>query len=185
MPALLVALVLVATAGCSSHPQFFRADRSKLEDPAALAVMPLLNLSRYDQAEVLVMNTLIIELLDSELFEVLDPGLVETVILEKRLRFTDRLPLDTMTELGERLSVHYLLLGSVNEFDFISDRNDKLPSVSISLRIVECNSGRIIWAATHSRRGDDEETVFGLGRVETLEQLAAVTVKEMTRTLRP
>jgi TolB-like protein len=194
---LLMGLVLLVSLGCSGGPRYFRAGPSQFESHATIAVLPLLNLSRYEQAEEIVMQAVIVELLDASFpcafhggkrhrhFEVLDPGLVETVILEKRLRFTDRLSLEQLRETGERLSVRYVLVGTVNEFDFVTDRNEKLPSVSISLRIITCANGRIVWAATHSKRGDDAETVFGLGRVGTLEQLAAKTVREMTETLRP
>jgi hypothetical protein len=53
------------------------------------------------------------------------------------------------------------------------------------MRIVACDSGQIIWASTHSRRGDDAESFFGIGRIENLQQLAAVTVEEMINTLAP
>lgn len=175
-------LAAFVTFGCGNHPEYFRLNPEK--NTARLAVMPLLNMSQYDRAEVVVTNALIVELLESELFEVVDPGLVETVVLEQRLRFTDRLPLGTLRKLAEQLNVEYLLLGSVNEFDFMSDQYGRLPCVSVSLRIVECNTGTIIWMATHSKRGDDAETVFGIGRVETLEQLTTITVREMARTLK-
>jgi TolB-like protein len=196
LPFVMIVLALQAAMGCSGGARYFRTSPGQLKAPATIAVMPLLNMSRYEQAETIVMHTVVVELLnikdgraakiwkiDRPLFEVVDPGLVETVILEKRLRFTDRLSLEQLQEMGERLSVEYLLVGTVNEFDFVNDGNVRLPSVSISLRIVTCANGKMVWASTHSKRGDDAETVFGLGRVESLEQLAAKTVREMTKTL--
>jgi hypothetical protein len=52
------------------------------------------------------------------------------------------------------------------------------------MRLVRCEDGRIVWAGSHARRGDDTETVFGLGRVTTLEQLADKTVAELMESLR-
>ena len=181
-----VVVTLLAAAsltGCASNPQYFRADL-ELEQPATLAVMPLVNLSKYDEAGDVVLNSLLIQLLDIDFFQIVDPGLVDHAVLERRIRFTDRLPMATMQELGRALNAEYLLLGTVNEFDMITSRTETVPLVSISVRIVRSETGTIFWAATHTRRGDDAESVFGLGRIMTLEQLTAVAVKDITGTLK-
>jgi TolB-like protein len=146
-------------------------------------VLPLVNLSKYDEAGDIFYRSLLVELLDVNIFNVVDPGQVDDVVLRKRIRYTDRLPLETMLELGRELDTRFLLLGSVNEYRMVTDRVNTIPLVSISLRIVECETGNIFWAATHTRRGDDSESVFGLGRIETLLQLVSVTSKEIVQTL--
>jgi TolB-like protein len=185
IPSVLVAAAIVAASltGCASNPQYFRSDLN-LDEPATLAVMPLVNLSKYDEAGAVVMNSLLIQLLDKGFFQIVDPGLVDHAVLERRIRFTDRLPLATMQDLGDTLNAEYMLLGTVNEFDMITDRTETVPLVSISLRIVRSESGTIFWAATHTRRGDDAESVFGLGRIRTLEQLTAIAVKDIAGTLK-
>ena len=180
---LLLAAAAASLTGCASNPQYFRSDFT-LDGPATLALMPLVNLSKYDEAGDVVMNSLLIQLLDKGFFQIVDPGLVDHAVLERRIRFTDRLPLSTMQELGDTLNADYMLLGTVNEFDMITSRSETVPLVSISLRIVRSDTGTIFWAATHTRRGDDAETVFGLGRIMTLEQLTAVAVKDITSTLK-
>jgi TolB-like protein len=177
------AIAAAALSGCASNPEYFRSD-TKLEQPATLAVMPLVNLSKYDEAGDVVMNSLLIQLLDIDFFEIVDPGLVDNAVLERRIRFTDRLPLATLQELGRDLNAEYMLLGSVNEFDMITSRTETVPLVSISVRIVRSETGTIFWAATHTRRGDDAESIFGLGRIMTLEQLTAVAVKDIAGTLK-
>ncbi len=180
---LIVALSALALAGCSSKPQYFRSG-VMIDQPESLAVLPLVNLSKYDEAGDIVMHSLLVQLLDSGLFDIVDPGLVDHAVLERRIRFTDRLPLPVMQELGETLNADYVLLGSVNEFDMITNRTETVPLVSISMRIVRTDTGKIFWAATHTRRGDDAESVFGLGRIATLQRMTAVTVKDMTGTLK-
>ena len=179
-------IVMAATmllVGCSSNPNYYRSDL-QLDETATLAVLPLVNLSKYTEASEIVMNSLLVELLDLDVFEIVDPGIVDEVILQKRIRYTDRLPMETMQELGSRMGASYLLLGSIHQFDMITDRVEILPVISISLRIVGSETGTIVWAATHTKRGDDTESIFGLGRIDTLERLTAVTVKEITGTLK-
>jgi TolB-like protein len=179
-----ISLTVLGLTACSSNPHHFHAEPSTFDRTGAVAVLPLTNLTQYDKAADVVMNALVVELLDSA-FKVVDPGIVEIIVLEKRLRLTDRLALETIQEIGARLQVTYLLVGSIHEFAMIRDRSDALPAVSISLRIIGVSDGRIVWAATHSRRGDDAESVFGLGRISTAEQLATAMVKQMIDTLRP
>jgi len=173
----------VLLAGCSTKPQYYRSDLV-LEEKATLAVLPLVNLTKYTEAGDILMNSLLVALLDLNMFEIVDPGLVDNLILEKRIRYTDRLPMSTMEEMGQQLDAEYILLGSVNEFEMVMERTETLPVISISLRIVGSQTGTIVWAATHTKRGDDTESVFGMGRITTLHQLAAVTTKEITGTLK-
>ena len=180
----ILAVVGQALVGCSSKPSYFRADSKEFEGTGSIAVLPLLNMTRYESAADVVMNALVVELLDLKVFEVVDPGVVEVVVLEKRLRLTDRLPLETIQELGDRLHVDYLLVGSVGEFEVVREGEKGLPNVSISLRLIDCGEGRIVWAATHSKRGDDAESFFGIGRISTREQLVAAMVKDIVKTMK-
>jgi len=179
-----VGLLIAVASGCATKPTYFRDWTQTLETGASLAVLPPVNFSRYENATDIVTNALIVELLGTGTFEVVDPGLVEQAILEERLRLTDRLPLETLHRLQNELGVTHVMVGSISEFGFVQVSDANLPTVSISLRIVKCADGHIAWAATHSKRGDDVETVFGLGRIHGLEQLASVAVKEMTESLR-
>jgi TolB-like protein len=146
-------------------------------------VLPLVNLSANAKATDVIGNNLIIELLKAGDFVIVDPGSVDEALRKKRQRHTDRLPLSVLRELKSDLGVDYALVGTINEYNHTTSGTSNLPTISLSLRIVTCSNGRIVWAASHSRRGDDKETVFGLGRIDTLEQLATIVAKEITRSL--
>lgn len=183
--AIVSAVLALATvlAGCGNAPTYFHGGVDVGDSPPSLAILPPVNLSRYEQASEVVTNAILVDMLKTRQFVVLDPGLVEQAIIARRIRFTDRMPLESLRALGDELNVTYVLMGTVNDFGFVQDRGESVPTVSVTLRIVTCANGRIVWAASHSRRGDDAESVFGLGRISSLEQLAEVTVREMTRTL--
>jgi TolB-like protein len=116
-------------------------------------------------------------------YSVVDPGAVQDLVLSKRLRLADRLPLETLQEISADLGCQYVLVGSVNAFGMVAEGPVSYPSVSVTMRMVRCEDGRIVWAGSHARRGDDTESVFGLGRVSTLEQLTEKTVAELLESL--
>jgi hypothetical protein len=181
----LLALSLLAAAGCGGKPSYFRDDIAGAEPGSRVAVLPLVNLTKDVNAPDVVMNALVVELLATNRFVVIDPGVVEEVIQRERIRLTDRIPLETLQGLGAALGVDYVFVGSVNEYQMTKETQDLIPTVSIALRMVSCSTGAILWASTHSKRGNDTETVFTLGRIETLEELTSITAREMARTVVP
>ena len=132
-----------------------------MDGTPTIAVLPPVNLSREEQAGDIIGNNVVVELLQARQFLVTDPGLVENIVVKMRLRLTDRLPLETLREIGEELDVTYVMMGTVNEFGTFQARGGDLPGVSITLRIVTCANGRIVWrqatrsAATTPRRYSD------------------------------
>jgi TolB-like protein len=181
----LVVLAGVLVAACAGSPSYYRSKTPAGDGSRKLAVLPPVNLSRNEKASDIVLDALIVALLDAKVFDVVDPGAVETVINRRRIRLTDRLPLETIQGIGEELGVEQLMVGSVNEFSAVEGRDGSTAVVSISLRIIGCADGKIAWASTHSRRGDDSESVFGFGRISSPEQLATDMVRQMTETLIP
>jgi hypothetical protein len=181
----LLCLVVAASAGCASKPSYYRNEIAAVEPGSRVAVLPLVNMTRDVNAPDIVLNAIVVELLATNRFVVVDPGMVDEVIQQERIRLTDRIPLESLQKVGAALGVDYVFMGSVNEFEMMRQSQDFVPSVSIALRMVTCSTGTIAWASTHSRRGDDGESVFTLGRVETLEELTSIAAREMARTVVP
>ncbi len=178
-------LVIVAMAACSGgRASYYRGEAYEAADSSTIALLPLVSFSQYEKAPDVVMNALVVEVLATGRYVVVDPGEVEKIVVEQRLRLTDRLSLETLRELGDLLGAEYLVAGTINDFDFVRQGSDMIPTVSLTLRMISSKDGRIIWASTHSRRGDDTESWFGLGRIGSLEKLTEMTVKEMAKTLR-
>jgi len=182
LPAIIVAAVMLA--GCAGGPRYFLAEQENFAPGSAVAVLPPVNYSRNQTAPDLVVDGLVLEILRLERLRPVDPGEVEKVILAKRIRLTDRMPSETLSEIGRLLNAKYILTGSINQFDYVTVRNESFPVISLSLRMIDADEGEVVWAATCTRRGDDSETVFGLGRVKTLERMCGIVTREMIETLK-
>lgn len=179
-----IACLALAAPGCGNAPAYYRGDVASFADGTRIAVLPPVNFSRDERAPDVVAAAFVVEILATNRFSVVDPGQVEQAVLANRLRMTDRLPLETLQKVGTDLGVEYVLVGSVNEFGMVQEGLETIPTVSFAVRLISCSTGTIVWAATHSKRGDDNESMFEFGRVETTDELAGVAVHEAVATLR-
>lgn len=177
-----LACVLLA-ASCSSGPRYYHSASIDSGIQAKVAVLPPLNMTRFQQAPDIITNALIIELLDTGRFRPVDPGEMERLIVERRIRFTDRVPKKVLKEIQQATGADLFLVGSINEFDYVQSAREQVPVISMSMRLISAD-GDIVWAATHTRRGDDSETIFGLGRVKSLEKLAEIVIHELIETIK-
>jgi curli biogenesis system outer membrane secretion channel CsgG len=77
------------------------------------------------------------------------------------------------------------MVGIVHEFDVMmmsgAGGTGQVPQIAVTLRIVDAATGQIVWAGNASRTGKDRETVFGMGRVDSLNTLAEMTAQELAR----
>ena len=58
------------------------------------------------------------------------------------------------------------------------------PAAAVALRLIDGSSGQVVWASTLARAGNDSESLFGLGRVHTLEELSSRMARELVRSMR-
>jgi len=139
-----------------------------------------------DGATEKIDELLLVELLRTGSFQVIEPGEVERVLLELRIRRTSELSLEDMTAVSQRLNADALLVGSVLEYGRKESRSiggGQVPSITIVLRLVDVKNGQVRWASSHSRTGDDAEKVFGIGRIRDHSRLSREIVKEMLESL--
>jgi len=178
-----VTVVLLALClACGPAPRtYMSADITGLKG-FRVALLPLDNLSGVDGASVKVDEILLVELLHLGLFDVVDPGEVEKVLMEMRIRRTSELSREDIDALSEKLDIRAFLAGSVLEYGTKESRSSggaQVPTVSVVIRMIETASGRILWAASHSRTGDDAEKVFGVGRVRNQSKLSEALIHDM------
>jgi hypothetical protein len=50
--------------------------------------------------------------------------------------------------------------------------------------MLDTDSGQIVWAASHSRKGDDSELIFGWGIVRSQTKLTEKTVREVVASIK-
>lgn len=179
-----VALLAAVVAGCGAHT----AGSVGLASPGASAtpiiVLPLENLASRveygDRVSRIVWSTVAA----SGRFDAVEPGEVESAMNDVRVRSTGMLTRDQILKLSGRLKARWIMAGTLLECGTVRTPDGEVPSIALSLRIVDGQTGRVAWTNMRARTGEDRETIFGWGRVSSLERLTDVTVRELIAGIR-
>jgi hypothetical protein len=187
--AAVTAWCLLACLACAPEP------RAVLPDPSfapagrdstgggspvlRIAVLPLANYTSTRDGSDRVAPFVQAELAAKQGVVVAEAGAVQEALDREPWLLLDRVPPDLVDRLASELHVEGLVIGSLLTYDYRDASGDRVPQVSMSLRLIQCPGGHVVWSAVHSRDGDDGEWFFGFGRVRSLEQLAGMTCHEL------
>lgn len=174
---------LFCLVGCSHTPRIYLTPQPNVSGDRTVAVLPFENLSGEEGAGEKVQKIFLVELLKLRKFSVFEPGEVAQALKELRIRATDKLSQEQASQLKEKLGVDWICLGSVLEFAGQRQGTAEVPVVSLTARILDAASGKIIWAAFESRQGDDAEFLFGVGKINSASELAKKIAEKMVVTL--
>ena len=146
--------------------------------------MPFENLSGREEESQIFTKVFFAQLVASGALEMVDPTIVEAGMDTLGIRSAGTMTPTQVRAMADTLHVSFLLIGSVLESGMIQGGDGPVPSVGATLRLVEAATGRVLWAGVHFRSGEDRESVFGWGRVRSIERLVSELASEMLRDFR-
>lgn len=152
--AVLLAGLLVLLAGCADT----RYAAHHAREPAALdakldvAVVPLENLTNYPKAGLIAAELVSTELYRRGLFRLTEGTALRQALNALEIDVADLAVTYAAAELGRRLEIDAVLVGSVSEYGYQHGLHEE-PVVGLNLRLVAAASGDILWAASHSTTG--------------------------------
>jgi curli biogenesis system outer membrane secretion channel CsgG len=181
LPALLAPCLLAglaALAGCSANPKptEFVNPRFDFGFVERVAVLPFENLSNDRQAGARATRLLITELLATGTLDVVEPGEVQAALGKFGTRVVQPSH-EQIVALGEGLGVQALILGTVTQSDLARAGSAAVPVVALDVRMVEVETGTVVWAATASVKGDS----FGARVLGTSGQPISETTRRAVR----
>ncbi len=116
-----------------------------------VAVLPFVNVSKDKDAASKARDLFISELYISGAFkDVVDEGEMMEVMRKLKVRETDPLGKDTIKTLGDNLGAQALIFGTVEEYN---ERTSKAAQFAISMRMVDVDTGSILWVGDSSQEG--------------------------------
>jgi TolB-like protein len=145
-----------------------------------VCILPFDNLSATQEAPRIVADILSVRLAATPGFEVIEPGVVRAAALEAKIGSFRGIRSDDLRRLSSKLGTPLFLRGTIYSFIDPSGRNGGGDAeVQMEISLVDVDSGRVMWAAQHSRRGSDYIGFLMLGKVTSAVRLTDRVVTEM------
>jgi len=172
-------------AGCGS-PTLYIHPSANLGLIRRVAVIPFKNLTNDRTAGQKVYDIFVTELLSMRLFDVIEYGEVARVMREKGIDPARGFSSDEIKLMGRSLDVQGIILGTVDVYKTMQAGGMlSYPVVHFSVRLIEVQSGMVVWSAAHAGDGlTISYRLFGLGGKGESEVVKEVS-REILRTLKP
>jgi TolB-like protein len=178
--ALAISLAACASGGAGSlyvHPNVDWTNYSRI------AVLPLENMTSEGFAAERVREMLQVEINAQGLLEAVDSGEVNRALRSSGVVNLSEMGPAEVAALGGELKVQALLAGSVMEFEERRTGSISVPEVALSLRLIDVETGLVIWAVTDARAGAKLSTrLFGVGE-ESQTDATLKLIRDVLRTL--
>lgn len=149
-----------------------------------VAILPFSNLSGRVLASEIVNDVFVAEMFKLGKFNIEEPGNIHEYMIKEGMLSIGEIDVENLKMMSERLGLDAVIVGTVEEFDEGLNRFPKVPVVSITARMVEPASGKVIWTAKNKRSGEDYAEVFGVGTVRSITTLTQLVVSEMIRSIK-
>lgn len=173
--------VLIYVPGCGGNQtptRHFIRENSNLGLIQNVAVLPFEGGGRAQRIRELTMT----QVLATGTFDLVDKGRIDSTL--QREAITPGAPLDSFTirRLCESLSVDAVLLGSVEAMTE-SRGNAVFPEITMTMRIVDCETGLLLWQASGRGSGYSlSDRLFGMAPKDTF-QVIMDLLSEMLATI--
>jgi TolB-like protein len=179
-----ILIVTLVLAGCSSRTvsESFVREEVDFAFVQKIAVLPFENNSDDEYAPERARDITITQVLAYGLFDTVEKGLVDSVLYEEALE--PGTPLDPLTlkRLGQRLKVQAFIIGTVDLAGTGKVGPSSYPEMALTLRLIEANSGMILWQASGNYSGESTSgRLFGL-KPDDQYQITIKLVRKLLRT---
>nr|WP_256502738.1 penicillin-binding protein activator LpoB [Desulfuromonas sp. KJ2020] len=150
-----------------------------------VAVLPLENHSAEKFAAERLRDVVTTELLARRLFKVVEKGDLRRFLREEVAEAeTVSLDASTAKRMGKALNVDAYLAGSVDDYSELRNGSYSYPQVALTLRLVDVQTGRIIWQASDSARGYSTfGRIFGFAS-PSVNEVSYRLVRDLLKSLR-
>lgn len=121
-----------------------------------------------------VSDIFVTELLRAKRYTLVERGQIDRVLGETEFALSG-LSESAAIEAGKMMGADGVILGTVDEYAPVAYRGRSYPVVGASIRLIDCNSGRVMWSVDHASRSEDPaDTLSSHARVVVHEMVAAV-----------
>ncbi len=144
-----------------------------------VAVLPFMNLTNDDKASERVRDEFMNQLLATQALYVLPPGEVARGLSRAGVVNPSAPSIEEIKQLGNILKVDAVITGALREYGTVRSGNTSANVVSLSLQMIETQSGINVWSATSTKGGiTTADRLFG-GGGEPMNDVTQAVVAEL------
>lgn len=183
---LVLLLLAFSVSGCimKGSLESFSRENVDIGFVKSIAVMPLENNSKDEYAPERVRNICTTHILRRGLFDVVDKGVVDSLLHEEAIDPGKPLDRATLRRIGQRLNVQAVMLGSIDLAGEGRKGSVLYSEMSLTLRLLEVESGLVIWQASAKESSDSVwHRLFGMSAVGSFELTRALVDKMLATIL--
>lgn len=177
------AVAIVVTAACAARRQ---SDPATYHDPAmdfslvrTVAVLPFENLTSTPAAAERVRNVFMTMMQATGSAYVLPPGEVSRGIDRASIPRPTAPTAEQVVNLGKIVGADAVITGVLREYGEVRSGTASAGVVSLSLQMIETQTGKVVWSAASSRGGvDAADRLFG-GGGQPMEAVTAAAVGDL------
>lgn len=147
-------LFVAGLAACApGASDVFRDESMDFAAIRTVAIMPLANQTRETMAAERVRDVFITMLLSTGAVYVVPPGEVSRGISRTGIAEATAPAPEDIIKLGTVIKVDAIITGSIREYGEIRSGTSVAHVISMSMRMIETQTGRVVWSASSTRGG--------------------------------
>ncbi|WP_041245386.1 GNA1162 family protein [Geotalea uraniireducens] len=174
-----LAVIYVATIGCATPAEIFRDPNMDFGSIRSVAVLPFANLTRDNQAADRVRDVFSHMLLATGAIYVVPAGEVVRGISRVGIANPAAPSPEDITKLAGIIKVDAVVTGVVREYGEVRSGSSGANIISLSLQMIETQTGRIVWTASATKGGIGmSERLLG-GGGEPMNKITEQAVNEL------
>ena len=178
-----LALACVAGTGgaarAASPDAYFRSasDANVYVAPVASSIAKVAVLPFKAPTELIgssVSDIFVTELLRTRRYTLVERGQIDRVLGETEFALSG-LSESAAIEAGRMMGAEGVILGTVDEYATVAHRGRSYPVVGASIRLIDCDTGRVMWSVGHARRSESPlDTLSGHARAVVHEMVSGL-----------
>lgn len=178
-----IILVLAMTlTSCGGH-RLYVNEEADFGFYERIGVLPFSNLTGDRNATEKVTSCFLTELLIDSRVDIAAMGDMlksyRNVIKDERSNLPEQLTLEEAQALGTDANVQGLLVGVVRDYSQIRSGQADFPLVSVCVRFIDCQTGKIVWTYEITRKGGPKFPIFSFGETHTLGDMTAKVCRKV------
>ena len=133
-----------------------------------------------------VSDMFVTEMLKAGRYDLVERGQMAQVLNESELALAG-LSTARAVEIGNMLGADGVIIGTVDEYGTVAQRGRSYPVVGVSVRLIDCASGKVVWSVDDAQRAQDAKLTLPQHARATIHEMMAALFRELrsARALRP